>query len=89
MEFLTVCLDVEYLKGNLSPIYNIDSIITHLLYVDDILIMAKATKKNAECILHTFQLLKSPTGLSLNEDKSTLFFSKGANNKSRLLTSKT
>lgn len=53
--------------------WKIDPMITHLLYADDILIMAKAAKENAECILHTFQLLKNLTGLDLNENKSTLF----------------
>lgn len=73
MEFLIINLEVEHLKGDITPSYKIDPMITHLLYADDILIMAKAAKENAECILHTFQLLKSLTGLDLNENKSTLF----------------
>lgn len=75
MEFLTISLDVEPLKGNINPIYKIDPVITHLLYADDILIMAKVTTKNAECIL------KHVAGLNLNENKFTLFFGKGAKDK--------
>lgn len=80
-KFLTINLDVELMKGNINPIYKVEPMITHLLYADDILIMAKATTKNAECILNVFRDLKLAAGLNLNENKSTLFFRKGAKNK--------
>lgn len=74
LEFLSINLEMEFLKGNITPIYNIEPIITHLLCADDILILAKATKENAECIMQIFQSLKTFTGLDLNQNKSTLFF---------------
>lgn len=46
--------------------------------------MAKATIENADCIKHIFQYLKIFTGLDLNENKSTLFFGKGANCKQQV-----
>lgn len=78
MEFLTLKLDIDFLKGNISPIYQAEPIITHLLYADDILIMAKATKGNAEIIYHILQDMKFYSGLELNTEKSKIFFSKGA-----------
>lgn len=45
MEFLTINLDLENIKGTLSPIHKINPIIAHLLYADDIFIMAKANSK--------------------------------------------
>lgn len=71
MEFLTINLDMEYLKGNISP----------YTYVDDILILTKETIENAKSIHSTVQVLNTFTGLDINENKSTMFFSKGANNK--------
>lgn len=81
MEFLIIYLDVECLKGNIIPIYKTEPMITHLLYVDDILILTKATTKNAECIQYIFHDVHTITGLELDSRKSTLFFSKGARNK--------
>lgn len=75
MEFLTINLDLEYMKGNFTPIYKIEPLITHLLYVYDIIILAKASITNANCIRKTFQNLKILAGLDLNEKKSTLYFS--------------
>lgn len=46
--------------------------------------MANGTKKNAECILHIFQIVKFSAGLDLNENKSALFFSKGGNHKQQI-----
>lgn len=43
MEFLTIMPDLEFLSENLQPIYQVETIITNLLYADDILIMSKAT----------------------------------------------
>lgn len=82
MEFLTINLDLEYIKGNLTPIHKINPIITHLLCADDILIMAKANILNAERIRHTLHSLKCFTGLDVNE--STVYFSKGAKQKQQI-----
>lgn len=74
MEFLSISLDVEYIKGNITPIYNIEPMITHLLYADDILILTKATTENSKSIQQVFQMLNELTGLNLNENKPTLHF---------------
>lgn len=84
MEFLSINLHLEYIKGNLSLIHNINPIITHLLYVDDILIMAKANISSADCIMHTFHNLKVFTGLDINENKSIVYFSKESKNKKQI-----
>lgn len=34
-------LDLEYIKENISPIYEVEPILTHLLYVENILILTK------------------------------------------------
>lgn len=81
MEFLTINLNIEHIKGNFNPIYNIQTMIMHLLYADDILILAKATIENAISIQEVFQRLQQFTGLEINERKSTLFFRKGAKSK--------
>lgn len=72
---------MEHTKGNIAPIYKTKPLIIHLIYVDDILIMVKATRENAECIRHIFHNLRILSGLDLNENKLTLFFNKGANHK--------
>jgi hypothetical protein len=84
MEYLTINLEMEFLKGNLSPIYQIEPVVTHLIYADDILILTKATVQNATCIKHVFQNLNNITGLELNPKKTTLFLSKGAINKNQI-----
>lgn len=84
MEFLTINLDMELHKGNLNPIYQIEPLITRLIYADDILILTKATVQNAIGIEHVFQNLNNITELELNPKKSTLFLSKGATNKNQI-----
>lgn len=84
MEYLTIMMDMEYFKDNISPIYQVEPLITHLPHTDDILILTKATMDNAECIKHIFQILENHTGLDLNYNKYTMFFSKGAKNKHQI-----
>lgn len=84
MEFLAITLDMKYLKGNINPMYKIEPMTTRLFYADDILILGKATFGNAVSLQSIFQVLKSLTGLDINKNKSTLFFSKGANNKQQI-----
>lgn len=63
MEYRTINLDMEQLKGNITPIYKTEPVITHLIYADDVLIMGKATTENANCIKHIFQKLSYLQGL--------------------------
>lgn len=81
MEHLTILFDMEYLNGNLLPIYQNEPIITHLLYAHDILVLTKATICNAESMKHIFLVWENVSGLNLNANKSTLFFSKKAKHK--------
>jgi hypothetical protein len=85
MEFLSLNMEVEFIKGNLSPIYQVEPIITHLLYADDILILAKATTNNAETIQQILQRVTNFTGLDINSGKSSVFFSKGAKCKQKIV----
>lgn len=77
MEFLKINLNLEYLKGNFTPIYKMNPMITHLLYADNILIMAKANIRNAESIMHIVQNMKCLIDLDVNENQSTVFLVKG------------
>ena len=85
MEFLTILLDIEFYEENLMPIYKTDPMVTHLLYADDILIMTKACDKSAYAISSVMQRMHYLTGLEMNENKSCLYFSKGARNKQSIM----
>lgn len=84
MEFLSINFEMEYVKGNITPIYKIEPMVTHLLYANDILIMAKFTTKMLIAFSTYSQNLRSRTGLGLNEYKSILFCSKGAKDKQQI-----
>lgn len=77
MEYLSILLYLEYLNGNLTPVYLVEPQVTHLLYANDILIMAKATKDGAQAINRSMQMMQINAGLVMNENKSSMFFSKG------------
>lgn len=81
MEYFSILLELEHILGNLLPIHRTEPIINHLLYDDDILIMYKAIVDNAHSIKKAIPLLDLNSGLSMNEQKSILFFSKGTKNK--------
>jgi len=46
--------------------------ITHLLFVDDILIFCNGTRRDSECLLEGLNLFKRATGMIINENKSSL-----------------
>lgn len=75
---------MAHLKGNLSPMYKNEPVINHLLYADDLLVFAKATIGNDKTIKNVIQNLENRASLVMNEQKSKLFFSKGAQPKSRI-----
>lgn len=69
------------MHSNLVPIHNIKPTINLLLYANDILILSKAIVDNAHSIKTVMQLFEANIGLVINDQKSNLFFSKGAKNK--------
>lgn len=74
MEFISINLVSGYLKGNLSPSYNMDPVITHLIYVDDLLILSKATTDIANSITRDFDEMKSFAWLIVNTSKIRVFW---------------
>lgn len=71
-------LDMGQLKDKLTPIYQVEPIITHLLHADNILIRSKATKESAHAINRTMQMMQQVASLMLSDNKSNIVFSKGA-----------
>jgi len=60
-------------KGNFGGIQIARGmIITHLLFVDDILIFCNGSRRDTECLLEGINLFKRATGMLINADKSTL-----------------
>lgn len=50
--------------------------ITHLLYVDDLLLACRADKQNVESLFQCFDMYYSWSGQAANLEKSHVFFSK-------------
>lgn len=84
MEYLSILFELEHLEGNLSPVYKNSPVINHLLYEDDLLVFVEAIIENATTVKDIMQKLKIYAGLAMNEQKSKLFFSKGACLRSRI-----
>jgi len=51
--------------------------VSHLLFVDDMLIFSKGEAYSLKEIDAVLELLKVNTGLSINKSKSKIYFSKG------------
>jgi len=49
--------------------------ITHLLFIDDILILCDGSKRDADLISEGLTLFKSTTGMLINAQKSNILFS--------------
>lgn len=71
-------MEMEHFVGNLSPVYKCNPVINHLLYVDDLLVFAKAIASNVLAIKRILGKLKSYSGFAMNEHKLKLYFSKGS-----------
>lgn len=54
MELLSIKMESEHLLSDISLIYNMDLVINHLIYADDILIFSKANLKSATTIKSIF-----------------------------------
>lgn len=81
MEFLTLQMEIEQIKGNLKPVNRNLPSITHLLYADDLLLFMNADLNSAQTIVKIFGYLKDFAGLQINESKSKAYFSKHCENK--------
>lgn len=78
MEYLSLLFEIDHLEGKLMATYKNDPVISHLLYVNGLLVFAKATVNNAHSIKGVMQKLENHAGLWLNEQKYKILFSKGA-----------
>jgi len=68
----------KVLDGHLQSISTIMPNITHLLYVDDIMVFLYATTDNAIYVWIKFSLLEDTVGLKINQPKSQIFLAKGS-----------
>jgi exonuclease III len=78
MEYFSILMDIETIKGNIKHINRIQPYISHLIYADDLMIFVKANKENAESVKNIFARLNKNAGLQLNKTKSKAYFSKSS-----------
>lgn len=57
--------------------------ITHLLFVDDSLLLLKVNDENANCLQHVLQLYEDCSGQMINKDKSSVLFSRNTKNEEK------
>lgn len=58
----------------------------HLLHAEDVMIFLAATKENGRYMNHMFSTMEDTVGLRINQTKSQLFFSIGAEYKTDIST---
>lgn len=86
MEYFTILMETELMKGNIKPINRTKPCITHLLYADDLLIFLNADTQSAKSVAKIFTRLEKHVGLKVNDFKSKIYFSKGCANKLDILS---
>eukprot|EP01018_Ginkgo_biloba_P015812 Gb_04908 [translate_table: standard] len=65
----------EIWEGNLKGVKISDQLhISHIMFVDDILLFGTATTQNAKCLDHILKLFSSCTSMEINPHKSSIFF---------------
>ena len=85
MEFWSISMDLAVAKGTIHPLKRgSPNQISHLLFADDMLVFCRADKKSLKELGNLFDVLKCNTGLSINKEKSKVFFSKGCKHKTEL-----
>lgn len=87
-----ICMDSLYRIINFSfqerlwqPIRvgRIGILISHLLFADDIILLAKANSLNASTIIHIFNTFAEQSGQKINFNKSSVIFSNNVNSEDR------
>jgi hypothetical protein len=85
MEYFSILMEIESIKGAVQPINRIQPSINHLIYADDLMVFVKANKDNAVSINSVFENLKKYAGLQLNVNKCKAYFSKYCKYKTEFL----
>jgi len=80
MEFFTLLLEEKSRNNMITPIKEYGNSMTHLIYVDNIIIFTKADRGSAMVINEVFKTMQKVTGLELSYEKSSLDFGRGVNN---------
>lgn len=70
-------METELIKGNINPINRTKPYITHLLYIDALLLFLHADSHSAKTIANIFMKLEENAGMRVNDFKSTIYFGKG------------
>ena len=82
IEYWSLCMDIALASGRILSIRRgPHNYVTHL-FADDILVFIKTNKSASTEIKHVLCDLEVKTGLSFNESKSKIFFSKSCSNRS-------
>ena len=78
MEYLSRMITITVQNGSITPISPCRNVPvpTHLLYADDLILFMKGDKKGAVKIKQIFNQFAESSRLSINCDKSQIFFSK-------------
>lgn len=74
MEYLSFLIKNSQLRG--IPLMSKATLLTHLLYANDILLFAKANFKNVKRVKHIFKVHSDATRQKINLSKSMIFFNK-------------
>lgn len=73
----------------MDPIQNQNIPFPHLLFANDILLFVKINKKSLEAVKRSLHTFTSCSGLIVNGDKSSLWFSPNTSQEDRALTEST
>lgn len=85
MEFWSIQMDLAVAKGDIHPLKRgVPNQISHLLFADDMLVFCKGHKQTLKNLDLLFEKLRLNTGLSINKEKTKVYFSKGSRNKGEL-----
>lgn len=75
-EILSCMLSHEFILGRVKPFHPVGgSVITHLLYADDILIFANGGKSSIRNLMVILRRYETLSGQLINPSKSSIFFS--------------